>query len=123
MRDAARPFFSRLTDHPQVLKEYEAAYEDYCDKLRAGAVEKKKEDAEQQARAGAGDEDGPKSLEEVPREERLGPGGLDPVEVFDSLPLPMQEVRLVFPPPPFPSLRSQTRTRTSISFLLLPLFI
>jgi cell division cycle protein 37 len=30
-------------------------------------------------------------LEEIPREQRLGPGGLDPVEVFESLPKPMQE--------------------------------
>ena len=28
---------------------------------------------------------------EVPREERLGPGGLDPVEVFEELPTSMQE--------------------------------
>ena len=80
MRDAARPFFQRITDEPRVLKEYEAAYEDYCDKLRARAVEKKREEAEAE----------PRSLEEVPREERLGPGGLDPVEVFESLPQEMQ---------------------------------
>jgi len=30
-------------------------------------------------------------LETVPVEERLGPGGLDPVEVFKTLPLKMQE--------------------------------
>jgi len=30
-------------------------------------------------------------LEDVPAEERLGPGGLDPVEVFDTLPASMQE--------------------------------
>lgn len=29
-------------------------------------------------------------LEEVPLEQRLGPGGLDPVEVFESLPEPLQ---------------------------------
>lgn len=72
---------------PRMLKEYDAAYEDYCEKLRARAVEKKKE--EEEAEAVARDE--PRALEEVPAEERLGPGGLDPVEVFDSLPAPMQE--------------------------------
>ena len=30
-------------------------------------------------------------LNDVPQEERLGPGGLDPVEVFESLPASMQE--------------------------------
>ena len=63
-----------MTDQPQILKEYDAAYEDYCDKLRARAVEKKKEDAEREAA-----EEEPRALEEVPVEERLGPGGLDPV--------------------------------------------
>lgn len=71
---------------PRILKEYDAAYEDYCDKLRARAVEKKKEEEEE---AAAREE--PRALEDVPVEERLGPGGLDPVKVFDSLPAPMQE--------------------------------
>ena len=30
-------------------------------------------------------------VEELSREERLGPGGLDPVEVFGTLPEAMQE--------------------------------
>ena len=30
-------------------------------------------------------------LESVPREERLGPGGLDPLEVIQELPVAMQE--------------------------------
>jgi cell division cycle protein 37 len=30
-------------------------------------------------------------LKELPQEERLGPGGLDPIEVFESLPESMQE--------------------------------
>jgi len=36
-------------------------------------------------------EEGGVNLQDVPKEERLGPGGLDPVEVFDSLPLILQE--------------------------------
>ena len=30
-------------------------------------------------------------LSSLPKEERLGPGGLDPIEVFESLPKPLQE--------------------------------
>ena len=30
-------------------------------------------------------------ISEIPLEERLGPGGLDPLEVFESLPVSMQE--------------------------------
>jgi len=91
MKDAARPFFNRLEDEPRVRKEYDAALEDYCEKLIERAVVKKREEAEEAAaRQAAGEDDGPKSLEEIPREERLGPGGLDPVEVFESLPKEMQ---------------------------------
>lgn len=34
---------------------------------------------------------GATDLTEIPREERLGPGGLDPVEVYESLPESMQD--------------------------------
>lgn len=50
------------------------------------AVEKRKEMEE--ARKRGEDVDGYAELEE---EERLGPGGLDPVQVFESLPAAMQE--------------------------------
>ena len=91
MKDAARPFFMRLMDE-RVFKDYEDSYNDYCVKLQQRAKDKIKEEEEEQARraaktgsSGGADDDGPKSLEELPREERLGPGGLDPVEVFESL--------------------------------------
>ena len=88
MKDAARPFFNRLAEEPRVFAEYTAAYEDYCAKLRERAVAKKRE--EEEARAGSSEEE-PTALEEIPREQRLGPGGLDPVEVFESLPAAMQK--------------------------------
>ena len=93
MRDAAPAFFGRMSD-PEVAKEYEKMYEDYVDKLKKRAVDKKKEEdaaaAEEATRRLQlkGDD---KALEELPREERLGPGGLDPVEVFESLPKEMQD--------------------------------
>ena len=49
------------------------------------AVVKKKEIDEERALEEGTD------LKDIPKEERLGPGGLDPVEVFDSLPASMQE--------------------------------
>jgi cell division cycle protein 37 len=89
MKDAARPFFNRLAEEPRVFAEYTAAYEDYCLKLKERAVAKKLEEEEE--RKGSDPSEEPTSLEEIPREQRLGPGGLDPVEVFESLPKPMQE--------------------------------
>jgi cell division cycle protein 37 len=89
MKDAARPFFNRLAEEPRVFAEYTAAYEDYCSKLKERAVAKKLEEEEE--RKGSDPSEEPTSLEEIPREQRLGPGGLDPVEVFESLPKPMQE--------------------------------
>ena len=68
MKDAARPFFNRLDDEPRVRKEYDAALEDYCQKLIERAAVKKREEAEEAAaRQAAGEDDGPKSLEEIPR--------------------------------------------------------
>jgi hypothetical protein len=83
MKDAARPFFNRLAEEPRVFAEYTAAYEDYCLKLKERAVAKKLEEEEE--RKGSDPSEEPTSLEEIPREQRLGPGGLDPVEVFESL--------------------------------------
>lgn len=103
MKDAARPFFSRLQDE-RVFKDYEDSYNDYCVKLQQRAKDKIREEEEDAARrvakagsssgdggGGGGGDDEPKTLEELPREERLGPGGLDPVEVFETLPKEIQE--------------------------------
>ena len=49
-------------------------------RIRNRAIEKLKEQIEEA-----------KKEEELERQERLGPGGLDPVEVFESLP----EVRIL----------------------------
>jgi cell division cycle protein 37 len=55
--------------------------------VRARAAEKKREAAEA---AAAGETEETETVE-LTAEERLGPGGLDPVEVFHSLPKSMQE--------------------------------
>lgn len=80
---AVRSFFVRLAD-PKVGTEYDKAFESLMEALQARAQEKVRE---RDAAAAAREED----VEELSKEERLGPGGLDPVEVFESLPAPLQE--------------------------------
>jgi cell division cycle protein 37 len=86
-RDVVLPFFSRL-DNPVHLKGFQEAVKDFITKVQERAVAKRKEMNE--ARARGEDVDGFAEVE-VPEEERLGPGGLDPVKVFEGLPKEMQE--------------------------------
>jgi cell division cycle protein 37 len=76
-RDMIGMFFSRL-DQDQFSSVFFATVEDFLDKIRHRAVEKRRE---MQASG------------ELPmsREERMGPGGLDPIEVLESLPEDIQE--------------------------------
>lgn len=79
------PFFNRL-EQRQHLEDFVAAVNDFCAKIVARAIVKKKEideahDRELQSEG--------QNLEDIPREERLGPGGLDPVEVIKKLPQSM----------------------------------
>lgn len=80
IREVVRPFFSRLANDAAVAAEYESSCDTLYEKLLERAAEKRRErDAAEQ------------ELQPVPREERLGPGGLDPVEVFESLPEVLQK--------------------------------
>lgn len=84
-RDVVLAFFARI-ENPQFGKGFEEAVQDFIVKIQKRAVEKRKEMDAQEA------ERGPKYQEvELSPEERTGPGGLDPVEVFESLPQSMQE--------------------------------
>lgn len=75
-RDGVNPVFQRLLDHEETRLNFEETVADFARRVEKRAVEKKKEmDAE--------------DAEENPR----GPGGLDPMEVFRSLP---QEMRSAF---------------------------
>ncbi len=69
-------FFTKIQLADQ---EYKKAFEDelvaFQDRIRKRAKEKVEEQMEEIRKE-----------EERERQERLGPGGLDPVEVFDSLP-------------------------------------
>jgi len=81
------PFFKRM-EEKEHLGGFNKGWEGFVQNLIKRAVVKRKEideENEQERVEGGAD------LQDVPKEERLGPGGLDPVEVFESLPLIMQE--------------------------------
>lgn len=77
------PFFQRLQLREH-LEEFLVAVNTFQEKIVARAIVKRREIDE--ARADEEDDEGPKSLEDIPREQRLGPGGLDPLEVIETLP-------------------------------------
>jgi len=83
-RDVVLPFFKRISED-EYLKGFLSAVDDFITRIQKRAVEKRKEmDAEAAAR-------GEEETTELSREERMGPGGLDPIEVFESLPEAVQE--------------------------------
>jgi len=78
------PFFKRLEEKDH-LGGFMSGLEVFVQNLIKRSVVKKKEIDDERALEEGTD------LSEMPAEERLGPGGLDPVEVFESLPASMQE--------------------------------
>mmetsp|Transcript_9329 Transcript_9329/g.29120 ORF Transcript_9329/g.29120 Transcript_9329/m.29120 type:complete len:333 (-) Transcript_9329:106-1104(-) len=103
-RDLVHRFFDRFE-----INDAQAAFQEGVDHflghIRRRAVDKKKEEAEEQAKAeaaaaAASQADGQEEVQAVSlveamhtmsEEERRGPGGLDPVEVFATLPESLQE--------------------------------
>ena len=87
------PFFQRL-DNKEMYDGFMEGVDQFIKRIEKRAVEKRKEIDEERLREarerGASGED-VVDVSTIPREERLGPGGLDPLEVFESLPLSMQE--------------------------------
>mmetsp|Transcript_10848 Transcript_10848/g.14374 ORF Transcript_10848/g.14374 Transcript_10848/m.14374 type:complete len:147 (+) Transcript_10848:373-813(+) len=86
------PFFQRL-EQRQHLEEFLTGVKDFQEKIIKRAVTKKAEiDAERAAEGNGGaelevgDDGGKQDLSDIPLEQRLGPGGLDPVEVIETLP-------------------------------------
>ena len=80
------PFFQRL-QNKELYDGFMEGVNQFIQRVEVRAVQKKKEMDEERARE-AGE---PVDISEIPREERLGPGGLDPMEVFETLPEAMQE--------------------------------
>jgi len=87
------PFFQRM-ENKELIDGFMVGVNDFIKRIEVRAVQKKKEMDEERAKEikeqGA-DAEGAVDMSEIPREERLGPGGLDPMEVFESLPESMQE--------------------------------
>jgi cell division cycle protein 37 len=80
-----QPFFARLQERKH-LEGFITGVNEFVDKIIKRAVVKKAEiDEQRRAEQSATD------LEDVPREERLGPGGLDPLEVIETLPASLVE--------------------------------
>jgi len=79
-RDVILPFFSRMEDKNH-FKVFQDAVDEFCSRIVNRAVEKKREMDDERAIQN----------DLPPREERLGPGGLDPVEVMEMLPPELQE--------------------------------
>uniref|UniRef100_A0A7R9YE37 Hsp90 chaperone protein kinase-targeting subunit n=1 Tax=Pinguiococcus pyrenoidosus TaxID=172671 RepID=A0A7R9YE37_9STRA len=82
-RDILDAFFVKMREG-QHFMEFMKQTQGFVERIQKRAVEKRKE------MAAAGETEAV-PLGELSREERLGPGGLDPVEVFDSLSPALQE--------------------------------
>lgn len=78
------PFFKRLEEREH-LEEFLKGCKTFEERIIQRAIVKKQEIDEQRA-AEAPEEAGRTDLHDIPREERMGPGGLDPLEVIETLP-------------------------------------
>lgn len=86
------PFFMRL-EQKETMTGFIDGVNSFIKNIEKRAVTKRKEmDAERESEAKEALERGEGvDLADIPREQRLGPGGLDPVEVLESLPLVLQK--------------------------------
>jgi len=89
-RDVVVPFFRRLQE-PEHLKGFTNAVQDFIAKVQKRAVDKRREMDEARARGEDVDGFAEEEEKEVGEGEVVGPGGLDPVKVFQALPVEMQE--------------------------------
>lgn len=80
------PFFTRL-QQKEYLDGFLDGVKNFQEKIINRAVTKKMEmDREREEQEGQA-----KDLKSIPKEERLGPGGLDPLEVIETLPQSLQD--------------------------------
>jgi len=76
------PFFQKL-EQPTVLQGFHDGVDAFCQKIIKRSITKRAEmDEQEQEKV---------DLQDVPKEQRLGPGGLDPLEVIETLPVELQE--------------------------------
>jgi cell division cycle protein 37 len=87
-RDVVVPFFRRIAE-PEHGGAFKEAVDTFIARIQKRAIDKRKEMDEAAAKkkaAGGAEDESDEEREELSREERMGPGGLDPVDVFESLP-------------------------------------
>lgn len=87
------PFFQRM-ENKELYDGFMQSVKEFIQRIKARAVTKRKEMDEARAkeiREKGIEADGAVDVADIPLEQRLGPGGLDPLEVFESLPESMQE--------------------------------
>lgn len=97
-RDLVHRFFEKF-QHPEAQLAFQEGVDHFLRQIAQRAIAKKKEEAEEAAAAeaeaakmeGAEPVSLVEAMYEMTPEERKGPGGLDPVEVFESLPDCMKE--------------------------------
>eukprot|EP00933_Yihiella_yeosuensis_P023166 TRINITY_DN18086_c0_g1_i2.p1 TRINITY_DN18086_c0_g1~~TRINITY_DN18086_c0_g1_i2.p1 ORF type:complete len:355 (-),score=99.41 TRINITY_DN18086_c0_g1_i2:201-1265(-) len=76
-RDSVHPIFKKILDHEATQESFQETVDNFAERVRRRAVVKKKEMDEEMSKER-------KALNP------LGPGGLDPLEVFETLPKEMQ---------------------------------
>lgn len=95
-RDLVPRFFEKF-EREESRAAFQEGVNHFHKHLKQRAIDKKKEEEEEEKKAAQPAEEDmqPVSLVEamysMSKEERMGPGGLDPVEVFESLPVELQE--------------------------------
>ncbi len=89
--NAIMPFFNRL-EQREFLEGFLSGVKVFIEKIQKRAIVKRKEidAARAEEEGGSTVKKEGVDLSEIPKEERLGPGGLDPLEVIESLPMSMQ---------------------------------
>jgi len=82
-RDAIKPLFKKMDSNAECREAFAEHLSTYIKHVKTRAEVKKKEDAER-----ADEEGGEEEYEyvELKKGEQVGPGGLDPAEVFETLP-------------------------------------
>lgn len=89
--NAIIPFFNRL-EQRDFLEGFLSGVKVFIEKIENRAILKRREiDTAREQEQGSRVKKEGVDLSEIPKEDRLGPGGLDPLEVIESLPLSMQE--------------------------------
>jgi cell division cycle protein 37 len=87
--NAIIPFFNKMQQR-EFLEGFMVGLDSFVQKIIDRAVTKKIEmDEQDQGRRGVSSQG--VDLTAIPKEERLGPGGLDPLEVIETLPIELQE--------------------------------